>query len=744
MRNLLYIALLIEALLATGSAVTLVEEAVWIDGSSFYKSHSKQKGATIYFEEWSPFTKQLIEDKNYYIALQLSSSFNPFPQNQVELPNIRDLSSIGDSLVIQKYFGFLESYGRAHGISHMVLPDTSGYDQLQKNLISKANEHSPYYFLSRSLLSRSLPNNKKEFVDSENSTIWITEQYQSLSKLNRWSNKLGEDKRQSFYKQLEKAKDAPFIPAYELPEFLAESVFRSSVVAIDPYGYFPLKSKAICYLGEDLELQQWLSKYVPVFGYRREGMVTIVDNRITNHESREGDIVITRATEEIAFGKNSLLMLPTVAIEKQALILSKMLFGAEPVMGLSVNPYNRILQAGRLGWSDPDFEGLKAEELKGVDSIASEAISKFATPGMQLAVVKNGSFVFQKSYGYLTYDSLKAVENSTLYDVASLTKVIATLPAVALLVDQGKISLDDTLGMHIPAFAQANKSHITIRRLLAHQAGLAAYIPFWSMMMDGDRLDAFYYKTPEDEKNDIRSYGLQPDPIMVDSLKSFIVRSDLNKNNDEYRYSDLGFMILHLLVEEVSGVGFDAFVSTHFFEPMQMDMTRYNPVAKGHLLENIAPTEFDQRYRNYQVWGEVHDRNALVFGGVAGHAGLFSTASDLAKMMYMLHNGGSYGGRQYISRETLDSFNHRYFENNRRGLGWDKKDGKKDAASKLASDRSYGHTGFTGSMVWADPESDLIYIFLSNRIYPDAENWRLAELNTRTRIHDVLYKALGD
>ncbi|MEM7298959.1 MAG: serine hydrolase, partial [Bacteroidota bacterium] len=187
---------------------------------------------------------------------------------------------------------------------------------------------------------------------------------------------------------------------------------------------------------------------------------------------------------------------------------------------------------------------------------------------------------------------------------------------------------------------------------------------------------------------------------------------------------------------------FHQFLENEFYQPMGLTRTLFNPQSFGFTKDEIAPTEFDNRFRNYQVWGEVHDRNATVFGGVAGHAGLFSNATDIAKMMSMLMNGGYYGGKRYLSSKVLNQFNYRHFKRNRRGLGWDKKDGRKDAASKYASDHSFGHTGFTGTMVWADPKEELIFVFLSNRIFPSAENSRLSELNTRTLIHDTLYQSI--
>ena len=719
-----------------------VKEEVWIDGDSFYKSIGHKKKSTIYFKQWSGYVDQFLEDENYYVALQLDESFDPLPKDGVALPSLTTLAAISDKGLKKDYFRFLESFGRTYGVTHMVLPDTSLFSGFELEVIKQANEHSPFYFLHQSSLSRSIPNSKKEYESKTEScpTIWLADQDENTRKLNRWSEKLESARQESFYSQLREAKQAAFMPAFELPKSLAGAVFSAGVVAIDPNNTFPIRGEVVTYLGLDIQLKNRLAQYLQVLDYRIAGVPCIVDVRNHNGEIEEGDIVIQVGQR---YANHTSLSLPEVSIQGEDVIIAKKLFGAEEITGRSEHPSARQVNNLRfLGYSDAEIAGINSGHLRWIDSLAADAIKKFATPGMQLAVVKRGDIVFEKGYGYYTYDSMHAVTDETVYDIASVTKVAATLPAIALLIEQGKINLDDTLSQHLSIFEKSNKSSVTLRQLLAHNAGLRSYVPFWSMMMDGDRLDAFYYKTPEDEARDIRTYGLEPHPSMLDSLKSFIVKSNLIKNPHEYNYSDLGFMILHLLIEEVSGEPFDQFLKANFYQPMGLKSTTFNPIRNGISPQKIAPTEYDQRYRNYQVWGEVHDRNALVFGGVAGHAGLFSTASDLAKMISMFLNGGYYGGRQYLSKETLNSLNIRYFDNNRRGLGWDKKGGEKNAASSLASDESFGHTGFTGTMVWADPEYDLIYVFLSNRIYPDADNWKLSTLNTRTHIHDVIYQSL--
>ncbi|SNS93874.1 CubicO group peptidase, beta-lactamase class C family [Ekhidna lutea] len=719
-------------------------EEVWIDGDSFYEAIKHKKKSTIYFKNWSPYISHFLEDENYFVAIQLGNTFDPLPHDQVVLPSLNALAAIEDDQLRADYFMFLESFGRTNGINHMVLPDTTGFSSFEKEVIKQANERSPFYFLHKSSLSYSIPESRKEFenVAKSKPTIWIADQDASLRKFNRWSGKLGGANQASFYSKIRKAKQEEFLPAYDIPESLGRSLFNASVVAIDPAQKLPLQEKVITYLGSDELFRKRLMQYAHVIEHRAEGVQCIVDNRLNDQEVKTDDIVINHRFES---QYETALIISGIGVERQDVVLGKMLFGAMEIVGRSsVSGVRKIYNPAFLGYADAKWEGMNPQHLLWIDSLAKEAIGKYATPGIQLAVVKNGSIVLEKSYGYYTYDSLRPVHNHTRYDIASLTKVIGTLPAIALLVDQGKINLDDSVSMHLSAFRGSNKSNVSIRQLLAHHGGLRSYVPFWSMMMDGDRLDAFYYKTKEDEERDIRTYGMDPHPSMLDSLKSFIVRSKLIKNPSEYHYSDLGFMILHWLVEEVSGQPFDSFLEENFYKPMKLTYTSFNPLSKGVSPTAIAPTEYDHRYRNYQVWGEVHDRNALVFGGVAGHAGLFSTASDLAKILAMIMNGGYYGGKKYISKSTLDQFNVRYFEHNRRGLGWDKKDGIKDSASSLASDQSYGHTGFTGTMVWADPQENLIYVFLSNRIYPDANNWKLGELNTRTHIHDIIYQSIQD
>lgn len=738
MKGICSIMLLISISAAFAGDLTS-KAVIWYDGLSFYKPLNRTKEPTVFFQKWDRSILEFLDDKDYRVALQLDHSLDPNPEDQHVLFGLTTLSSIEEESLISDYLSFLEDYGRSNNLDYLVLPDTIGLNYLEKRVLRMANERAPNYFIENSLTSKEIPQSKRDLTSTA-PLIWIVNQSVNAAKLSRWSKKMPHDFYKSFIKEARKKK--AISNSLDLYDRLVKDISQKGVVAIDFHEQLPISSEAVIYFGSDDQLRQRLAQYVEVYDRPQSVDYPVILDRRAGYEGKifGNEIIIdfnTASLEENATG----LLLPSEH-EQDDIFLAKMLFGAQEIVGKSTIPGSRMIQKkGFIGYADPHYEGLDESQLVQLEQYVDEAIKSYATPGSQLSVIKNGSIVLEKSYGHFTYDSLKKLSNADIFDLASITKVVATLPAIALLIDQGKVSLEDSLALHLDDFRDSNKSHVTIKQLLAHNGGIRSYIPFWRRAMSGDRLDAFYYKSKEDQERDIRSYGLEPHPALKDSLKNWIQKSDLIKNQDKYNYSDLGYMILHMVVESVSGQPFDEFLDENFYQPMELDMT-FNPRKKGFDLAHIVPTEFDERYRREQVWGEVHDRNAHAFGGVAGHAGLFSNSSDLAKMMFMMSNGGFYNGKQYLKKETLDTFNFRYFQNNRRGLGWDKKDGIRDSASALASDSSYGHTGFTGTMVWADPENDLIFVFLSNRIYPDANNSKLMELNTRSEIHDVIYQSI--
>ncbi|NMM50302.1 glycoside hydrolase family 3 N-terminal domain-containing protein [Marinigracilibium pacificum] len=401
----------------------------------------------------------------------------------------------------------------------------------------------------------------------------------------------------------------------------------------------------------------------------------------------------------------------------------------------------------RLGFDVPENAGMDSKVLAKIDDIAKEAIHTQATPGCQVLVARKGKIIFEKAYGFMTYDSLTPVTNETVYDIASVTKVVATLQAVMLLHDYGLIDINATLDNYLPELQGKDKGQIVIKDLLSHQAGLKSFIPYWvKTMQDKKLIPELYSERPSQDYPLMVSDKLYGHKSLPDSIWHWTIDSEMRKKKDgkyDYKYSDLTFIFMHRLVESIINQPIEDFLYQNFYTPMGLGTTCY--LASTTLnKEIIAPTAFDNNFRNTQIHGLVHDEGAALMGGVAGHAGLFSTAHELAVILQMNLNGGVYGGYRYLRSNTINEFSQPHFEDNRRGLGWDKpaEEEKYSPTSRYCSLKTYGHNGFTGTTVWVDPEFDLVYIFLSNRIYPDASNWTLMRNDIRTRIQDVIYESI--
>lgn len=417
--------------------------------------------------------------------------------------------------------------------------------------------------------------------------------------------------------------------------------------------------------------------------------------------------------------------------------------------GIQQGAGNKISYLNRLQYAWPEHVGMDSHSLQAIDSIVKEGIQSKAFPGCQVLVARHGKVVFDKVYGYLTYDTVHHVAPSTLYDIASITKVAATLQAVMFLQEQGLLDLDQKASFYLSELKDSNKKDMTIRELLLHQAGLLSFIPFWSRTLDGDKkLDQNYYKRTSDENFSVEvAYGIYTIKSIEDSIWKWTVQSDLLPKNKEgkydYKYSDAGFYILKRIVEQLVNQPMAIFLKQNFYDPLGLSTLTYQPLCKFPD-QCMAPTENDTQFRNIILQGTVHDQGAALNGGIAGHAGLFSNAYDLATLFQMNLQNGNYGGELYFKKpSTLSIFTSKQTDTNRRGLGWDKPSLQSDGpTSTLASPSTYGHTGFTGTCVWVDPEKELVYVFLSNRVYPDATNYTITKSNIRTRIHDLIYQSI--
>jgi beta-glucosidase-like glycosyl hydrolase/CubicO group peptidase (beta-lactamase class C family) len=414
----------------------------------------------------------------------------------------------------------------------------------------------------------------------------------------------------------------------------------------------------------------------------------------------------------------------------------------------SIFPYGAgdVTEKTRLEYVLPEEIGIPRKSLDVIDSIALNGIDARAYPGCQVLLAKNGKIFYAKSFGQPRYEDTVRVTMQHIYDLASVTKLAATTLAIMKLVDEGKLSPGDTLGKYLPMLKGSNKSNLSIRDVMAHQAGLQDWIPFYkSTLRNGEPDQAIYRNTPSDEFPSRVAQDLYIRKDYADTLFKRIAGSPLRATRD-YKYSDLGFYLLRLVVEQVSRQSFESFLEISFYKPLGLSAIGFKPRERFSLTQ-IVPTEYDNDFRKQLVWGDVHDPGAAMIGCVSGHAGLFSNASNLAVILQMLLQDGSYGGKQYLSPATVREFTRVQFpaKGNRRGMGFDKPslnpllDGP---TCKGASPQSFGHSGFTGTYIWADPASELIYIFLSNRVYPSAVNQKLSEMNIRTNIHQAAYDLL--
>ena len=443
----------------------------------------------------------------------------------------------------------------------------------------------------------------------------------------------------------------------------------------------------------------------------------------------------------------------TVAQEVSA----ELLFGAIDAKGKLPVSINQTLKAGdgiateklnRLGFTTPENVGMSSEKLNQIEKFAQKAIDGKMAPGMQILVARKGKVIYQKSFGSHTYENSTKVKNTDLYDVASLTKMVATLPNVMQVYDKKKVNLETTLGEMLPIFKGSNKEQITFKELLSHYGRMQAWIPFYKATVDSSKMpmEKYYRKvaTQGFTKRVSDSLFLRDD--YHDTIMKKIINSPLI-DKKEYRYSDFTFIILKQYLEKITGKPLDELAYDNFYKTLGMNNTLYNPLQKLDK-KVIVPTEIDTYFRNDTIQGYVHDMEAAMENGVGGHAGIFSNAMDVAKMMQLFLQKGNYGNQHYFSEATFTDFNTCWYctEGNRRGLGFDKPQlGTAGPTCGCVSMSSFGHTGFTGTIAWADPATEIIYIFLSNRTYPDSNlPNKLSKENIREDIQKVIQEAILD
>lgn len=392
---------------------------------------------------------------------------------------------------------------------------------------------------------------------------------------------------------------------------------------------------------------------------------------------------------------------------------------------------------------------LHSEHIDTIHQIMDAVLYEKVTPGAVVLAAQNGKVIFESAYGFQDYTRQQAMRPETIFDLASITKVAATNLAIMKLFEEGKINLQKTLDNYLPMVSGTNKASIKLEDLLMHQAGLPASISFYKATIDpvtGLPKPGYYHPQSDSSHAIPVAEGMFLRNTYVDTVWMEIMQSPVGPSG-KYLYSDIGFLLLGKLVESLTGTDLDQYLQKTFYAPMALSSTDFEPFLRFPL-SHIAPTAMDNNFRKQQIRGYVHDEAAAMLGGIAGNAGLFSNVQDLWALFQMLLNGGEYNGRRYLKKETIDLFTSYGTANSRRALGFDKPEKDNDSRSRaypslLASPFAYGHNGFTGTCVWVDPACNLVYIFLSNRVFPDGNDNRLNKDNIRGRILDQVYKLIG-
>jgi len=427
------------------------------------------------------------------------------------------------------------------------------------------------------------------------------------------------------------------------------------------------------------------------------------------------------------------LLAPDSEIGQRHLAMS--IFGGAPITAGHIKTSQTRLQYGAASSSNLNL----AKLTKKIDAIAQEAIDKQATPGAVVMVVKDGQVLLEKSYGFHTYSKDISTKINDIFDLASVSKIAGTTPVIMRLTERNVINLDSTMGHYLWQAKYSNKKDIKLRSVMLHEAGFTPFIPFYKYLKTGDVVSV------HDDNHQVKmadnSYILNHyyrDVMWPEMLKSPV------KPTGNYVYSDISMYVMKEVAEHQTAEPLQDYVQENFYKPLGMTRAGYLP-RERFAKDEIVPTEQDTSFRKVLLEGYVHDQGAAMAGGIAGHAGLFATANDLAIYGQLLLNRGEYGGERYFKTETIDLFTSKQSATSRRGLGFDRWDPnpKNEYPSKLANSSVFGHTGYTGTCIWIDPQNQLIYIFLSNRVHPQVST-KLLDLNIRSRIQDAIYESINE
>ncbi|RKE95422.1 glycoside hydrolase family 3 N-terminal domain-containing protein [Ichthyenterobacterium magnum] len=537
-----------------------------------------------------------------------------------------------------------------------------------------------------------------------------------------------------FYNELKKYTKVHQVKAEQLDELITKlQNYNTVVVGLhkpneNPWQSYKFTDKELVWL---YEIARTNTVILDIFARP----YTLID--LKSIENIEG-IVVSYQNSEISQQKSAQIIFGAVAAKGHLPVSAGEYFNVDD--GIE---YNAIQS---LSYGLPERVGMSSAKLMRLDSIANYAVNNNMTPGIQLLVARKGKVIYNKNFGKHTYKGKEKVKFNDIYDVASLTKILATLPLLMELEEKKAVSLNTKLSAILPEYKGSNKENITLKKMLSHYAQLKPWVPFYAATLDSvtKKPDPKYYRKKFSPKYNIKvAEDLYLRKDYPDSIQKIIVESEL-LSRLRYRYSDLPYYILKTYIENYYDKPLDQLTQEHFYQALGANYTTYNPSAKFSD-SNIVPTEIDDYYRYQKVHGYVHDMGAAMQNGVGGHAGIFSNANDVAKIMQMYLQKGFYGGKRYLKTETIAKFNKCYYchKDNRRGIGFDKPQlGDEGPTCGCLSMTSFGHSGFTGTYAWADPEEEIVYIFLANRTYPKAGKNLLLRENIRTEIQRLIYEAI--
>ena len=545
----------------------------------------------------------------------------------------------------------------------------------------------------------------------------------------------GDDSGDDFYKQLQKYSDVEWIKSKSLNDYIEKlKAFDYVIIGFHKSNDNPWK-----------EYKFTNNELVWIYEIARNNKV-ILD--VFARPYALLDLKTTRNFEGIILSyQNSTI---SQKLSAQLIFGARSAHGVLPVslgedFPLHTTNFTRMLK--RLQYGVPESVGVNSEKLLKIDSLAEVGLKDNMMPGAQILVARKGKVIYQKNFGYHTQSKKKSVLDTDIYDVASLTKILATLPLIMELFEQGELSMDTTLSEMLSEYKRTDKANISLKRMLSHYARLKAWIPFYLSTLDSlKQPDSKYYSDKKSKQYSIQvAKDLYIRKDMTDSIYLQIKESELNTKL-RYKYSDLGYYLLMKYLEKYHNSNLEDIIQNRFYKPLGANYTTYLPLEKFSK-DIIPPTEEDNYFRMQKVQGYVHDQGAAMIGGVSGHAGIFSNSNDIAKIMQMYLWKGIYGNKRFLKSETIDKFNTCYYcdDDVRRGVGFDKPQLEEEGPTcGCVSMLSFGHSGFTGTLTWADPEEEIVYVFLSNRTYPDASNRKIIKNNLRSEIQEAIYEAIEE